>query len=271
MPHHYDAIIIGAAHNGLTSACYLAKGGPKIVAVVVTAAFCLLMGDCCFAAEALFYRASRNYNKEGSLGSVYRRELESRMFTHPAWGERLYLSYDNPGINETIEVYSKPNGSPWLSYRRAVPSLTRLIRDRLFGANFDLKRQLDAVQIIDHEVALPEEVASEIKLLWRTMLSGLAKPPPQEPKKQGGFVTRTIYFNAVVIIGFAKEDNTVKTGSIPMKVHKTQAYREFADIVDNLIRASQRSAGARDPVSARLPVRMRNLRLHLAGAKRGQI
>ncbi len=271
MPHHYDAIIIGAGHNGLTCACYLARTGLKIVAAVVTAAVSLIVGDCCFAHEALFYRASRNYNEEGSLGTVYRRELESRMFTHPAWGERLYLSYDNPNINETIEVYSKPDGSPWLDYRRAVPSLTRLIRDRLFGANFDLKRQLDAVQIIDHEVALPEELASEIKLLWRAMLSGLAKRPPEEPKKQGGFVTRTIYLNVVVIIGFAKEDNTVKTGSIPMNVHKTRAYREFADIVDNLIRASERGAGARDPIWAQLPERIRNLRLHLARAKRGEI
>ena len=56
-----------------------------------------------------------------------------------------------------------------------------------------------------------------------------------------------------------------------MKVRKTQAYREFADIVDNLMRASERGAGARDPVWAQLPERIRNLRLHLAGAKRGEI
>ena len=104
------------------------------------------------------------------------------------------------------------------------------------------------MQIIDHEVTLPEEVASEIKLLWRTILSGLAKPPPDERKKHGGFVTRKIYHNVAVIIGFAKEDNTVKTGSIPMNSHKTRAYREFGNIVDDFVKASERSAGARDPV-----------------------
>src|SRR5262245_38129413 len=31
MPHHYDAIIIGAGHNGLTCACYLARGGLKVL------------------------------------------------------------------------------------------------------------------------------------------------------------------------------------------------------------------------------------------------
>src|SRR5437667_6606311 len=31
MPHHYDAIIIGAGHNGLTCACYLARVGLKVL------------------------------------------------------------------------------------------------------------------------------------------------------------------------------------------------------------------------------------------------
>src|SRR6476620_8993805 len=31
MPHHYDAIIIGAGHNGLTCACYLVRAGLKVL------------------------------------------------------------------------------------------------------------------------------------------------------------------------------------------------------------------------------------------------
>ena len=31
MPHHHDAITIGAGHNGLPCACYSAKAGPKVL------------------------------------------------------------------------------------------------------------------------------------------------------------------------------------------------------------------------------------------------
>ena len=31
MPRGYDSVVIGAGHNGLTCACYLAKAGLKVL------------------------------------------------------------------------------------------------------------------------------------------------------------------------------------------------------------------------------------------------
>ena len=31
MPHHYDVTIIGAGHNGVTCACYLARAGLNVL------------------------------------------------------------------------------------------------------------------------------------------------------------------------------------------------------------------------------------------------
>ncbi len=33
MPEVYDAVVIGAGHNGLTCACYLARAGLSVVAI----------------------------------------------------------------------------------------------------------------------------------------------------------------------------------------------------------------------------------------------
>jgi hypothetical protein len=236
----------------------------KSVGALIAATSSLVVANACFATEAFFYKAPRNYAAEGLLGKVYRRELETRMFTHPTWSERLYCNRDEPDIDETLEVYSKPDGSRWLNYRRATPSFSRLIRSRILGdAKFDLKKELDAVHVVSQEAALPTEVATEIELLWRTMLPGL----PNEPKEPEHGVTHTVYLNVTVLIAFAKEDRSIKTGSIAMVMHNTPAYRAFTGIVDDLIKLCHAKGIPRDRIFAELPGKMRDLRLSLANKR----
>jgi hypothetical protein len=230
----------------------------KHLKALMVAAFCVIVADDCLAREALFYKVSRNYAADEPLGRVYRTELETRMFMHSTWHERLYCNPDEPDIDETLEVYSKPDGSRWLNYRRATPSISRIIRSRVVGgAKFDLKKKLDEVRISNYEVALPAEVANEIELLWRVMLPGSPREP-KEPKE-----TVTLHLNVTVLIAFAKEDRSVKTGGIAMLMHNTTAYREFADVVDDLIKLCEHPGGATDPIFARLPDSIRRLRTRL--------
>lgn len=89
----------------------------------------LLAAVCCLATpqlwggELLFVKGSRNYDQEGDVGEAFRREFEPRMFTHATWRQRLYRNF-NFGDDETLEFYVRADGSRWLSFRRATPSLT---------------------------------------------------------------------------------------------------------------------------------------------------
>src|SRR5262245_58468167 len=47
MPHAYDAIIIGAGHNGLVTAAYLARGGYRVLVLESRE----LVGGCCITEE----------------------------------------------------------------------------------------------------------------------------------------------------------------------------------------------------------------------------
>ena len=136
------------------------------------------------AKELLFKTEPANDDYRGAdkkLGEAYRTEFNPRMFPHRTWHQRLSYSSYKPDVDETVEIYSKPDGSRWLSHRRAIPSLSGLILRRVvYGEKFDLKKRLDAVRISSQEVALPAEVAKEIELLWETMLPGVANPP--EPR-----------------------------------------------------------------------------------------
>jgi hypothetical protein len=222
--------------------------------VLAIAASWLTWATASFAGDVLFYKVSRNYDQEGLVGEVFRRELETRMFTHATWRQRLYGASHDPDVNETLEIYTKSDRSIWLTHRRAVPSISGIIWSRLFiGKKFDLKKELDAVRITHHEVALPLEVANEVELLWKAMLPGLAEAPKPP----------ALHMHTPIFIAFVQKKNSIETGSIAIAAYNTPTYRAFVDVVSDLRVVCDRGGGPTDPIFRKLPDKIRRVRARL--------
>src|SRR5438552_12463564 len=77
MPNRYDAIIVGAGHNGLVTACYLAKAGWKVVVLERR----YLVGGACVTEEIFpgFKVSTAAY-----VNSLFRKEIiqEFRLHDH---------------------------------------------------------------------------------------------------------------------------------------------------------------------------------------------
>ncbi len=218
--------------------------------------FCALLATiCCLATpqlragDLLFIKASRNYNKEGELGEAYRREFEPRMFTQATWRQRFYRNF-NFGDDETLEVYVRPDGSRWLSFRRATPSLAQAILDRYWSRQeFDLKKELDSARIQACETELPADIANQIEVLWQTMLPGVLKEP--ERKTFGSLAPGTVY-------ALKKDGSSIEIGMVAFGAYGTPAYEELIKIVDDLIGLCERPA-ARALLLQKLPPKIRHL------------
>ncbi len=223
---------------------------------LVALGFALTTGDVS-ARDILFRKASRDYDQTGELGRAYTREFESRLFKHRTWLGRLYCHSDPDDMDDTVEIYAKPDGSRWLSYRRARPALSReIIRRHFDRQNFDLKKSLDSISIKGGDIRLPPNVATEIEALWHVMLPGLDREP-----RTG---TRIVIISAPTFIGFRREGRSVIAGTIADAAYGTPVYRDFVDIVDDLIDSSRKSASSRDAIFGRLPQKMQKLRTRLS-------
>src|ERR1051325_4779118 len=77
MAGHYDAIIIGAGHNGLVTACYLAKAGWKVLVLERRP----LVGGACVTEEVFpGYRVSTAAYLVSLMQEQVVRDLELRRF-----------------------------------------------------------------------------------------------------------------------------------------------------------------------------------------------
>lgn len=225
-----------------------------LFAVLAAVATLISGSSSCLAGDVLFCKVSRNYGESGILGKVYRKEIETRMFAHKTWRQRLYYSSYDPSSNETLEVYSKSDGSRWLSHCIARPSLTQIIGRRIWlGEHFDLKRELDAIPITRQEVRLPQTVARELEALWNKMLPGCEAEP----------IARDLYIHAPVFIGFARERRSVSTGKIVPAAYDTELYRSFVDLVTDLRKVCA-SGGSQNSILQRLPKKIKEVSAKLS-------
>ena len=232
----------------------------KFFNLALASALCIVAASTCFASEALFYKTSRNYGWEGRLGDIFSRVLESRMFSHGTWQQRLYANSYNPDIDETFEIYRKADGSSRLSYRRAIPSLSRIIEVGVReGKQVQIQKEMQNVAITTHDVIVPPLVATELGQLWRTMLPGSSRAPA--PPAWG---SQALTLHAPAFVALARNDGSVIAGRVANSAYDNDAYRLFVDILGDIGTICDRCGGLNDPLWIRLPGKIRKLRALLS-------
>jgi hypothetical protein len=216
-------------------------------AVFLAILLCLLT-ELCSGQNVLFYKESSNYGREGEQGEIFRREFETRMFHYANWRQRLFVALYDPGVDQTLEVYSKSDGSHWLSYTCSTPAVSRVLDAGPLGYN--TKKGLRTVRITRHEIALPTNVASEIQLLWQSMLPGSQSEPRNRPGR--------VYLDYPAFVASMRNDGSVQTGRLAAAAIDTPAYHSFVQIVEDLLKACD--GGQTDKILSRLPSKIQHLR-----------
>lgn len=223
----------------------------------MTRTFCALLATTCWlvtpqirGGDILFVKASRSYDEKGILGEALRQEFEPRMFTHSTWRQRLYRNFYYPSEDETLECYVRPDGSRWLSFRRAAPSLTQAIFDRYWSRKeFNLQKRLDSSPIKACETELPKDIANQLEVLWDTMVPGVLKEPERKTNSSSA---------PGVLFALKKNGSSTEIGAMTFAAYHTPAYEEFIKIVDDLICLCERPA-ARALLLPKLPAKIRHL------------
>lgn len=254
------------ARISLRSEAHIATGTLNMrmrTLTVIPVAFWLCTTASSIANEVLFQAEPANLDYVRGvgrkLGETLQIEFNPRMFPHQTWSQRLSYYSSQPDLNESLEIYSKPNGSRWLNHRRANPSLTGLIFRRVVhGEKFDLRKELDAVRITSHEVALPPDVANELEVLWKTMLPGIAEAP--EP--------RFLYTHVPIFDAWVRRDHTVKAGRITTAAYDTPIYRMFVDVLVDLRKVCDGGGKSSNPIFKRLMNEIRALRVKLGNRRK---
>src|ERR1700736_5249399 len=136
MATNYDAIIIGAGHNGLVTACYLARAGWKVLVLERRP----LVGGACVTEEVFpGCRVSTAAYLVSLLQEKVVRSLELRRFGYevlpkdPAYfapylnGRHLFMYADQRRTCEQLARFSKRDAHRYPAYERFVEQVARFV------------------------------------------------------------------------------------------------------------------------------------------------
>ena len=197
----------------------------------------------------LFYQSSSDHSLDRQQSGVFSNAFESRMFKRGEWIGRLVIIFDEPEFDQALELYKRPDGSRYLSYVRATPSLSVILRSALQAKHDDVSKDLAAVSFVRREVPLRADVAAQVEAFWRTILPGAHRKP--EP------LAGEINLRLTLFVASVRDRGRIEVGEVPLPARNTPAYRCFVDIAEDLLRAVNGDTAERR--FARLPSKIRNL------------
>ncbi|MSR30225.1 MAG: NAD(P)/FAD-dependent oxidoreductase [Gemmataceae bacterium] len=143
MNSHFDAIIIGAGHNGLVTACYLAKAGKKVLLLERRH----LVGGACVTDESTF--TGFKVSNAAYVNSLFHKQIEKDLrlrdygykvlernpssFTPTEEGKHLFLGPDDRLNQSEISKFSKRDAENYPKYNQKLEHLAKVIEPILSG------------------------------------------------------------------------------------------------------------------------------------------